>query len=728
MDAVTDILALEGADASREDIVAAHLDANCTIIVKLSEPRPLSALQGCVVVDRSTAAVFPIIEVADARGDGGVGIWSDLLVLTLVASPDVTHLLQVVVPGYQPHAVLPRRVLEGEGYRYAGDDLGVTYGRAESRFRLWAPTASAVRLLLYGGVEDVVPADTAPLERDEGGTWRLRLPGDHAGRYYLYEVSVHGETRTAVDPYARAVAPNGTRGLVVDLAATDPAGWADDRHITPAHPSDAVIYEVHVRDFSIDPASGMAYRGQYLAFAGRGSVGPAGIPTGVDHLVALGVTHVQLLPVAAYATVDEAHPLARYNWGYDPRNYNTLTGAYATTPTGTARIVELKCLVQALHAAGIGVILDVVYNHTFAVGDSDFDKIAPGYYYRTDAEGRYSNGSGCGNELASERPMVLKFIVDSLRHWAEEYHVDGFRFDLMALLGVGAMRAIGEDLRALLPGILLYGEPWAPGPSPLSGPDLLWKGCQRGLGVGVFNDDLRNALVGSPFRMGERGFAVGGADRAGAIVTATKGSIDTFAAAPGETINYATSHDNRTLWDRIAASNGDDAEADRILMAELAQAVVLTSQGVPFLQGGEEFLRTKGGDDDSYDAGDAINRFDWARAACHRDVITYSAGLIALRRAHPAFRMSTAADVRRHLRVRGSPAGTVVFALAEHANGDAWVEIVVVYNTRRGAVPIYLSPGMWTIVAWQGCAGIDALGQATGMIEVPGLTCAILHR
>lgn len=620
-------------------------------------------------------------------------------------------------------------VLDDPRYVYDGDDLGATYGREVTSFRLWAPTASAITLLLYDDATAETPAACIAMDRAEAGTWTARVPGDLAGRYYLYAVTIDDETHTAVDPYARAIAPNGTRGLVVDLPATDPAGWAGDRHVAPEHPTDAVIYELHVRDFSIDPASGMDHRGQYLAFTERGTTGPDGIATGLDYLASLGITHLQLMPVAAYASIDETRPGDGYNWGYDPRNYNTPTGAYATTPLGTARIGEFKRLVQSLHAAGIGVILDVVYNHTFAVGDSDFDKIVPRYYYRTDANGAYTNGSGVGNELATERPMVRKFVLDSLRYWIREYHVDGFRFDLMALLGTETLRLAADDLRANDAGILLYGEPWTGGASGLPGDELLLKGHQRGLGIGVFDDDLRNALAGSVFHAGERGFVSGWTGDAimHAIVNGVKGSVDTFAAEPGEAINYVTSHDNYTLWDKLAASNAGDSEGDRILMDELAQAVVLTSQGVPFLQGGEEFLRTKGGNDNSYNAGDAVNRFDWARAARYRDVTAYYAGLIRLRRAHPAFRLHDADDVRAHLSFLATPPCTLAFTLSGHANGDPWETILVIYNPTRANLPLTLPDGTWTAVAWQGQAGTEPLWQGTGSIIVPPITCAILH-
>ena len=425
---------------------------------------------------------------------------------------------------------------------------------ATTSFRLWAPTASDVQVLLYDSELGGVTRQEA-MQRSEQGTWCALVQGNLNRWYYLYLLTIHGVTQTAVDPYARAISVNGLRGMIVNLATTNPDGWDADTYKTLSHAVDAVLYELHVRDFSIEQNSGMTNKGRYLAFTERGTKGPDGGVTGVDSLLQLGISHVQLLPVEEFASVDENAP-DQYNWGYDPRNYNVPEGAYATTPHGTARITEFKQLVQSLHKANIGVIMDVVYNHTFATLDSDFNKIVPQYYYRTDYAGYYTNGSGVGNEIATERPMVQKFVRDSLKYWVQQYHVDGFRFDLMALLGVETMKHVAEDLHALNPNILLYGEPWTGGGSALPAGQLATKGQQKGLGFGVFNDDMRNALVGSMFDAHNQGYPTGAFSRGGAISVGVMGSIDTFTVAPGETLNYATSHDNYTLWDKIALSNG----------------------------------------------------------------------------------------------------------------------------------------------------------------------------
>ena len=613
-----------------------------------------------------------------------------------------------------------------EKYLYSGSDLGNTYQQEATSFRLWAPTASEVQLLLFD-------SETGPLQRlvemlpGANGTWYVQVSGDFQNWYYLYSVTIQGRTRYAVDPYVRAIAVNATRGMIIHLPETNPPGWNEDSYVALAHPEDAVIYEVHVRDFSINPNSGMVNRGKYLAFTERGTKGPGEVATGVDHLKELGITHVQLLPIQEFASVDENAP-EQYNWGYDPRNFNVPEGAYATTPRGTARITECKQMIQSLHNESIGVILDVVYNHTFAVRDSDFDKIVPQYYYRTDNAGNYTNGSGVGNEIAAERPMVQKFILDSLIYWVKEYHVDGFRFDLMALLGIDTMKKVSEALHAINPHVLLYGEPWTGSTSSLPATVLLTKGRQRGLSVAVFNDNVRDALCGSVFDSTGRGFATGAEGFVDRIRRAVEGSIHDFTASPGETINYVASHDNYTLWDKITLSNPEDNEADRIKMDELAQAVILTSQGIAFLHGGEEMLRTKGGNDNSYNAGDAVNQFDWSRKERYLKVSRYYACLIHLRRTHPAFRMLSASDIRTHLTFLDSPENTVMFELSGHANGDSWNNMLVIYNPNKADMLCTLPPGNWTIVVSRDRISESYLGQISARVVVPGISCMVMYQ
>ncbi|GCF06938.1 type I pullulanase [Dictyobacter arantiisoli] len=648
------------------------------------------------------------------------------LLITLDTEIDVTHTVQISLYGYEAATIIARNVLNEARFVYSGDDLGSILTAQETHFRLWAPTASEVQLLLYKE-EDGPLSQTIAMQRAEQGTWQATVTQALTNWYYLYQVTAQGQTRTAVDPYARALAINASKALIADLGQTDPQSWEQDNYKKLAHPVDAVIYEVHVRDFSINANSGMSNKGMFLAFTELATHNPHQTSTGVASLQALGITHVQIMPVFEFASVDELIP-TQYNWGYDPRNYNTPEGAYATTPHGTARIIEFKRMVQSLHAAGLGVVMDVVYNHTFTTEDADFNNIVPHYYYRTDDEGNYTNGSGCGNEIACERPMVQKFIRDSLKYWMQEYHVDGFRFDLMALLGVATMQIIAQDLRALHPNPLVYGEPWSGGSTALPAQQLLTKGQQKNLQIAVFNDMIRNGLLGSPFSPSSQGFATGASDQAETIKRSVQGSIHDFTAGPGETINYASSHDNMTLWDKITASNPSTSQTDRINMDKLAQAIVLTAQGIPFFQGGEEFLRTKSGNDNSYNAGDAVNQFDWERKDLYKDVFDYYAGLIQLRQRHPAFRMTNAQDITDHLTFIDSPANTIIYQLASNANQDSWKTILVIYNPNRDSFTINLPPGPWTIVVTQNRINEQGIQKLTGSLTVSGIACMILYQ
>ncbi len=656
----------------------------------------------------------------------GQGVKTSLVEVKLASAPNVTHTLQLVATGYAGAPVIPRRVLNLPQYYYGGT-LGNTWSPESTSFRVWAPTASSAQLLLYNSATGPLTKQI-PMQQGSGGTWKAQVPGNLDGWYYLYQVTIDGQPRTAVDPYATAISPGATRGMIVNLAATNPPGWQSDRHVGVANPVDAVIYEVSVRDFSIDPNGGFQYPGKYLAFTERGTHGPDNVATGIDSLKQLGVTDVQVMPVQEFPD-----PNGAYNWGYDTRNFNVPEGIYATTPLGTARITQFKQMVQSLHKAHIGVIMDVVYNHTFAVQGSAFNALVPGYYWRTDYAGNYWNGSGVGNEVASERPMVQKFIIDSLQYWVTQYHVDGFRFDLMALLGIDTMKKVSQVLHAIDPGIILYGEPWTGGQSGLTPSQLLVKGAQQGLGLGVFNDNFRNAIEGNVFQPTAQGYAMGGQGYLSAIENGIVGSIPysssihDFAAAPSETINYVTSHDNYTLWDKLKLSNPTATTAQRIRMDEFAQAIVMTSQGVAFMQGGEEMLRTKQGNGNSYNAGDAVNEFDWARKAEYMNVFNYYAGLIHLRDAHPAFRMTTAAQIVKHLQFLQSPGNTAEFELLNHANGDKWKNIVVIDNP-GARTSFQLPSGKWSIAGTVSQIGEKPLGFATGSVSVPGTTCEVLFQ
>ncbi|MDR1099278.1 MAG: type I pullulanase [Treponema sp.] len=647
-----------------------------------------------------------------------------------------------------------------DGYYYGGDDLGLSYGAAASGFKVWAPTAVSVSLALYDEPGTVAAPDKTPdngagrfypMERDQKtGVWALTVAGDLAGKYYLFRAAfADGTVHFAADPYARAVSANGRRMAVVNLADTNPPGWG--RKLPPQKRQDAVLYELHIRDFSIDENSGMKHKGKYLAFTEGGTKNAEGFPTGVDHLKYLGISHVHLLPAFDFASINEltvddpqsAEP--KFNWGYDPQNYNVPEGSYATDPQNPrTRIIEFKQMVQALHNAGIRVVMDVVYNHTFRTGAGPFDSIVPGYYYRTAGNGVLSNGSACGNEVASERPMVRKFIIDSCKYWVREYQVDGFRFDLMGLIDTPTMEELNAELRALDPGILIYGEPWQAGGSVLDEKLQTLIGAQKNRGFAVFNDRFRWAIKGGSDDP-SRGFATGQPGTEAGIVKGLQGSVHDFTAAAGESVNYVTAHDNLNLWDKIAASLGADPAAgpyapldkdrdlfehDAVKSVLLANGIILTSQGIPFFQAGDEFLRSKFGDFNSYASPDSINKIRWENAGKFRRVSDYYAGLIRLRREHPAFRMDSKSDIEEKITIISAADNVVAFSIGPHAGGDSWETIFVAYNGSGLPKTLELpktAPRWYQTISPQK-AGVETLAEITGgRISLSPLTMTVLH-
>ena len=626
---------------------------------------------------------------------------------------------------------------------YTGADLGATYSKSQTHFRVWAPTAEGVLLHLYRKGLGGPPIRSHFMKSDRNGTWVAALRGDLHGTYYTLQSMVDGVTREeAVDPYARAVGANGRRGMVVDLGRTDPAGWARDRGPSLKHPTDAIIYELHVRDFSIHPKSGNKFKGKFLAFTESGTRGPRGVKTGLDHLSELGITHVHLLPAFDFGSVDETRlHVPQYNWGYDPMNYNAPEGSYAMDPRdGAVRIREFKRMVRALHARGIGVIMDVVYNHTYRAQDSNFDLLVPGYYHRHEMDGTFSNGSGCGNETASEQPMFRKFMIDSLVYWATEYHIDGFRFDLMGLHDIETMNAIRAALDRVNRRILLYGEGWTGGNSPLPEQRRALKAHARKLNrIAAFSDDMRDGVKGPVWDAKQPGFVNGMKGREetikfGVVASTRHPQVDgekvwyskkPWAAEPHHTVNYVSCHDNHTLWDKLCIANAANSEAERTAMDKLCAAIVLTSQGIAFLHAGEEMLRTKKGHENSYKLPDRINQIDWTRKARHRDVFEYYRGLIALRRAHPVFRMTSAAEIRRNLRFLPMPARNMVgFVL----NGKR-SSTVIFFNARRAPKNVLLPATGWDVLVDDRRASATPFARIEGRkIAVPALSAVVLTR
>lgn len=625
---------------------------------------------------------------------------------------------------------------------YKGEDLGLRYTPQSSAFRIWSPVAEQAQLLLYKDGAGDEAYQTFGLEKGPQGTWAKSIPGDLKGLFYAFRVMINKNWLKAVpDPYAKSVGVNGKRAMVVDLDATDPAGWDNDRGPELKSQTDAIVYELHVRDASIAANSGIHNKGKYLGLTEEGTTNEAGLLTGLDHIKELGVTHVHFLPFYDYLSVDETKlETAQYNWGYEPLNYDVPEGSYSTNPyDGITRIKELKQMIHAFHKKGLGVVMDVVYNHTMLTEDSYFNQLVPGYYYRQTADGKFSDATACGNETASERPMMRDFMIESLKYWVKEYHIDGFRFDLMGVHDIETMNIIAAELRKIRPGILLYGEGWTAKESPLPEEKRALKRFAYKLdNIAVFSDDIRDGLKGSVFVNSEKGFVSG---RPGmeesikfGVVAACKHpqlnydkvnySKEPYAKDPTNIVTYADCHDNHVLWDKLALTASGAGETERKEMYKLALGIVLTSQGISFLHAGSEFLRTKYGNENSYNAGDTINAIDWSLKTKNKNVFDYVKALIRLRKAHPAFRMRTGREVAEHIQFRDVPAGVVAYTINGKAVGDEWKRIMVIYNSQPHEVELDLPAGRWQHASLPGHQ-IKFFAGATS-IRVTPISCVIL--
>jgi pullulanase len=626
-------------------------------------------------------------------------------------------------------------------FTYDGSDLGNTYTAQSTAFRVWAPTASQVDLLTFASATTKVSDAVAhSMTKDVKGTWVASLSGDQNGTIYAYQVHVNGHTNVANDPYVRATTVNGGRGVVVNLDATNPSGFAaETKPAFSGKPTDASIYELHVRDLSMDASSGItpANRGKYLAFTEMNTHAPDGKTlTGVSAIKALGVTHVELLPVYDFSSVDEKSPT--FNWGYDPDNYNVPEGSYSSDPSNpTARITELKQAIQSMHAAGLRVNMDVVYNHVASAAAFSEEQIVPGYFFRTEADGSAANGTGVGNEVASQRTMVRKFIVDSVKYWATQYHFDGFRFDLMGILDVTTMNAIRTTLDTVDPSIIIIGEGWKMG-DVLSDSDKAYQGnLSKMPGIAAFNDGIRDGLKGSVFSAGDTGWATGKASAAGAVKAGIVGQILYSVSVagswgntqPSQSVNYVECHDNLTLYDKLKTSTNLKA-ANIVKVDQLTASVVILSQGIPFQQAGQEFLRSKQGDDNSYKSSDAINSLKWNTAAANASTVKYYAGLYALRKAHPAFRMATTAAVRANLKFVSQSKGVLSYSLNGKAVGDKASTIFVAHNPSAKDLTVKLpATGNWTILVKGAKAGVASLGKIKGKTAVvPAYSTLVLTK
>lgn len=645
-------------------------------------------------------------------------------------------------------------------YTYAGNDLGNTYSAAKTDFRVWAPTASSVSLMKFTSATGTLASATeVPMTASTKGTWVASVAGDQHGLVYQYKVVVGGVTRYAADPYARSVTKQGARAVVVDLAKTNPAGWENDKNPNFGRGNtDAIIYELQIRDLSMDSSSGIsdANKGKFLgltenntstSFSVTSTVTKKGkkvkvtkkysTPTGVAAIKDLGVTHVQLLPIYDFASGgDEASPV--FNWGYDPENYNAPEGGFSSNPSDpVARIRELKTAIANLHNQGLGTIMDVVYNHVYDANGFSFEQIVPGYFFRREADGTLISGLGVGNEVASERSMVRKFIVDSATYWAKEYHLDGYRFDLMGSLDVTTMNQIRASVDAINPKFIVLGEGWKLG-SPKDPANQ--SNAERMPNIAHFNDQFRDGAKGSVFDAADRGFING--DASGGMGDVKAGIVGNtrypgvaprwFTDSPGQSVNYVEAHDNLTLYDKIQASMNKPPAAQTAAVVRMAGALVMLSQGVPFMQAGQEFLRSKGSNDNSYNASDAVNSLKWKQRALNASTVSYYKGLIALRKAHPVFRLdSTDAVVARLKFVSGNMDGTVSYVLdGSGLPGESWNTTYVAFNPTASAYTFKLpSKGDWQVVVNGTKAGVTTIQTLKGVseVKVPAGATFVLH-
>ena len=627
-----------------------------------------------------------------------------------------------------------------EEYTYTGDDLGATWTKSATTFRVWAPTAESVTLRLFESGKSYVDDLTEEIEMtpDVNGTWVATKSGDLNGVYYTYSVVVDGVKREACDPYARTTGVNGVRAMVIDLDSTDPEGWENDANPHAGETiNDAIIYELHIRDLSVDSNSGITNAGKFLGLTETGTKTPGGVSTGLDHIKELGVTHLHLLPIYDFGSVDETHTTASFNWGYDPVNYNVPEGSYSTDPfNGEVRVQELKQTVKALHDNDLSVVMDVVYNHVQDAGNFCFNKIVPGYFSRVNDDGSYSNGSGCGNDTASERSMVKKYIVDSVCYWADEYHIDGFRFDLVGLLDTETINEIVTEVHKDHPDVIFYGEGWT------LGTDLTKEGYTLATqpnspqtpGFAYFNDTIRDGLKGSVFDDLDKGYASGKTGMEEAITRCFLGA-DTWCTSPAQTINYASCHDNLTLFDHLQTARPEASQEDLIRMNNLAAAVYMTAEGVPFLQAGEEMLRTKVNSDgsfnsNSYNSSDAVNSLKWGdlEDEAYAQVFEYYKGLIAFRKAHGALRLTTAEDVASAVSaVDGLDANVIAFDIQGGINGETAEELFVIFNANEAGTTVTLPEGKWNVYVNDEKAGTQALATITdGSAEVAPISAMVL--
>jgi pullulanase len=663
------------------------------------------------------------------------------LILTLNSSISLTERYQISHPTFGSSEIaLGNLVTSSEfekKFTYTGNDLGPTFKNDSTSFRLWAPTATKVELLTFTSATSDLK-NRYSMKQDIQGTWVYTLDGNQDGLIYNYNVEVYGATNEAVDPYVRSATANGKRGVVINLASTNPKNWEKTKPKFSGKPTDSVIYELHVRDLSMDKSAPFPAnaRGKFLGLTYSNLKGNAGQPVGVNAIKDLGVTHIQLLPIYDFASVDELKPT--FNWGYDPLNYNVPEGSYSSDPNNPkARITELKQAIQSLHDQGIRVIMDVVYNHVYDASSFSQTKIVPGYWFRTDGDGKLTSASGCGNDSASERSMVRKFIVDSVKYWASEYNLGGFRFDLMGLHDIETMRQVRSELDKIDPSIIIIGEGWNMGTHPSE-----IRSNQRNIrelpGISVFNDQIRDGIKGSVFNSSDRGFATGISAKRSNVMAGIVGNIDYSSSitpafttlSPSQSVNYVEAHDNNTLQDKLRLSLDTKSESVISAYHRLASSIPLLSQGIPFIHAGQEFQRSKSGDSNSYQSGDEINSLKWNLVTKNSATRNYFKGLLSIRASHPAFRSDNTSALKSNLKFLKTSDEVIAYSLNGAQLGDTWKSIVVIHNSSTKNTTITLpNKANWNIVVDGTRAGTKILKTlpSTSSVQVPALSTMLLY-
>ena len=683
--------------------------------------------------DISKVKVFEGERQIEIKSLSSLGVAASSGNIEIAESFDLSKSYTLEIDGYGAKTVIPMEIFDSkyfaDNYHYDGKDLGAVIDGSTTTFKVWAPTASKVVLNLFEKGHEVAAYKSVDMVRGDKGVWSYTEACGH-GTYYTYTVTTAVGTQEATDPYAKSAGVNGNRSMVVDLSLTNPEGFENSKLENNINNySEAIIWEVHVRDFSNKIADSQ-YKGKYLAFTETGLKNEHGVSVGIDYLKNLGVTHVHLLPVYDYATVDEANPDSEFNWGYDPKNYNVPEGSYSTDPyNGEVRIKEYKQMVAALHEAGIGVIMDVVYNHTYDA-NSSFNRIVPYYYYRYTSTGANSSASGCGNDTASERYMFGKFMVDSTSYWVDEYNLDGLRFDLMGLHDLETMQNIESAVHTINPHAVIYGEGWNMG-FTIDGSlqanqgnisKIIPTGDAIG-GIAVFNDVMRDATKGSVFEKTGKGYINGAPNGANLskIVFSIKGGSGVgqgWSVKNAMVVNYMSAHDNNTLWDKLLLSNPNATEESRNKMNNLGAAILMIAKGTPFWQAGEEMLRTKDGDENSYKSSDAINNIDWSvlkEGNKEYETMLYYKGLIEMRKAYGIF-----TDISATVEYEELGSGMAIIRFADANGGKA----MAILNPHSQALPTQLD-GEWNLVANGERAGAEVISRDSGSVTVSGISIRV---